>query len=430
MSLTGTVVALHAASDSDERFREALRGEVERLHPCSDPADLNDILRDSTIILAVVADCSGMSDEDLVSRIEAAERAIGDRNIPLVCLASRSFADVAAIRADAILTHPVPPAAVIRQIGSLNRAKAREAEVAVRLVALREAGIAVAPPVMQIPGDQAGDETCDQISDRPSILVVGTRGRFSQIESILGAEVHTVAALTADMANLYLGWQAFDAVVLDQAPFEAIDTLQLLRSNPVHHDLPIIVLAEDFDKAMAERAYAAHASDVVSLRASRADLLVRLTCAIRTRRLDHQTQEMLLRSQDALTGADGTIPASTFQRYLEHASVTATRRNATLTVTRLVIEADCGTLSAAQALEVHRPLLRLIRRLVRIEDLTLIVQDSGLVTVFPDSSAEDTERTLGRIRGIIRNTPISLDNGASPLRLDASARVTVFDPAA
>ena len=400
------------------------------MHLCSDPAGLNHILRERTDIVAVLVDGSDMSDEDFVSRIVAAKQVIGDRDIPLVCLASRPFAEVAAIRADAVLTHPVPPAAVIRQIGSLNRAKARAAEVAVRLAALRETGIDVPPPVMRIPSDRIGDQIGDQIGDRPSLLVVGTRGRFSQIESILGAEVHTVAALTADMANLYLGWQAFDAVVLDQEPFEAMDTLQLLRSNPVHHDLPIVVLGEDFTRAMAEQAYEAHASDVVSLRASRTDLLVRLTCAIRARRLDRQTQEMLLRAQDALTGADGTISASTFQHYLEHASMTAAQRNATLTVARLMIEADCGTLSEAQALLVHRPLLRLIRRLVRIEDLTLIVRDSGIVTVFPDSSAEDTERTLGRIRGIIRNTPISIDNDASPLRLDASAKVTVFDPAA
>ena len=60
----------------------------------------------------------------------------------------------------------------------------------------------------------------------------------------------------------------------------------------------------------------------------------------------------------------------------------------------------------------------------------MIVKGIGIITVFPGTSAANTELALARIRGVMRNTPVTLDIGASPLRLDASTKVAVVNTAA
>ncbi|MDJ0929841.1 hypothetical protein [Breoghania sp.] len=172
-----------------------------------------------------------------------------------------------------------------------------------------------------------------------------------------------------------------------------MDTLLLLRSNLVHHDLPIILLTEGLDRETAEHAYLSRASDVLTLRSTRADLFLRLTTSIRTCRLDRQTQEMLLRSQDALDGTQGMMSAKSFRHYLERAKKAARRLNKPLTVTRLSIEpvTDDPAPLHLQSLPLEKPALRLIRRIVRIEDLALIIKGTDIITAFPGTNAANVE---------------------------------------
>lgn len=422
MSLTGTIAALGGDQGGRGDFWKALAGLVDRLQCLSKPEELQPLLKGADIVQAVVVDGAGMAPEALEGLVQAIEKVLGKRDIPLVCLVDCSFRKAAAIRPDAILTHPVPPATVCHQIRSLIRLKTKKGEATVRMAALNDLDIPVPKPTMPVAGGRA--------DNRPSLLTVGTRGNFSQVESVLGAKVQLVAALTADMANLYLNWRTFDAVVLDQPNTEAMDTLLLLRNNPIHHDLPIILLTEGLDKATARQAYMARATDVLTLHSTRADLFLRLTTSIRTRRLDRQTHEVLLRCQDAMEREDGTIANEAFRHYLQHAKEAAQRANRPLTASRLTIEPTDTSKFGARPLLLEKPALRLIRRLVRIEDLALIVEGTGIVTVFPGTTARDTELIIDRIRGIMRNTPVTLEIGAAPLRLDATARVAAVNTAA
>ncbi|PTW61023.1 PleD family two-component response regulator [Breoghania corrubedonensis] len=422
MPLTGTVAALCEPGRGNDEFWDDLGHMIGRLHRFTRPEQLNELLQSDGAVEAVVVDGLGMPIEDFVRLAHATERVLGDKDIPLVCLAAGPFHGAETLRPDAILTHPIPPVAVASQIHSLIRLNTRKREAGVRIDTLKQLGNDVPRPSMSVSGGQA--------DNRPSLLVVGTRGNFAQIESVLGVKIQLVAALSADMANLYLSWKFFDAVVLDQENADAIDTLMLLRNNPVHHDLPVILLTEGLDKETAEEAYRSQANDVLTLRSTQADLFLRLTTSIRARRLDRQTQEMLLRSQDALEGANGAISAKSFRFYLHNAKNAAHHQNKPLTVMRLSIEPVCEPLTETQALQVDRPALRLIRRLVRMEDLAVIVEGTGIVTVFPDTDKASAELSLARIRGVLRNTQVTLEIGASPLRLDASAKIAEVHTAA
>lgn len=422
MSLMGTIAAIRSNDSGNQEFWNDFSGRVKDLLTFTHAEDVAQAIVGSEVLRAVIVDGTGIPVEKFVQQTQAAERAVAQHDIPLICLASDSFRKPEAIRPDAILSQPVPVQTVLGQIRSLNRLKLKKTEAAVRVAALNDLGIEVPKPYMPVAGGNA--------DNRPALLVVGTRGNFSQIESVLGAKVQFVAAMTADMANLYLGWRTFDAVVLDQENSEALDTLLLLRSNPIFHDLPIILLTEGLDAETTKQAYLARANDVMTLRSTRADLFLRLTTGIRTRRLDRQTQEMLLRSQDALEGTGGAIPAESFKRYLHHAKLAARTANRPLTVTRLAVESVGQDDPKVKALPLDKPALRLIRRLVRIEDLAMIVAGTGLITVFPGTSAANAELAISRIRGIMRTTPVTLQVGHKPLKLDATAKVAVVNTAA
>ncbi len=324
MSLPGTVAALRGESSRNLDFWEDLGSRVETLREFCEIDALGELLRGDAPVQAVIVDGSGMTAEDFVPLVQDVERVMTDYDIPLVLLVAQSFQKPEALHPDAILTHPVPAETVTAQIRSLVRLKTRRTESDVRLAALADLGIEAPRPAMPVTGGQ--------IDNRPSLMVVGTRGNFSRIEAVLGSKMQIVAALTADMANLYMGWRTFDAVVLDQENGEAMDTLLLLRSNPAFFDLPIILLTEGLDEQTTRDAYLARANDVVTLQCTRADLYLRLTTGIRTRRLERQTQEMLLRSQDAMATGDGTISAENFRHYLQHARQAAQRTNQPLTI--------------------------------------------------------------------------------------------------
>ncbi|MDJ0929840.1 hypothetical protein [Breoghania sp.] len=197
MSLTGTVAALRSKGSSNDGFWGDLRDKIERLHVFSRVEELSDLLQGPDILQAIVVDGYDMKIEDFVGLVRGAERAPSKHDIPLVCLAEHSFRKPEAIRPEAILTHPIPPITVINQIHSLARLKTKKIEASVRTAALEGLDIEVPRPAMPISGGCA--------DNRPALLVVGMRGSFSQIESVLGAKVQIVTALTADMANLYLG---------------------------------------------------------------------------------------------------------------------------------------------------------------------------------------------------------------------------------
>ncbi len=420
MSLTGTVAALRGPSASNLDFWEDLSGLIETLHVFSKIDDLAELLHGNEVVQAILVDGAGLAVEEFVRLTQEAERLVADRDIPLICLVAVSFDKPEALRPDAILTQPVPADTVTAQIRSLIRLKARRTESDVRLAALKDLGIKPPRPVMPVSGGQ--------IDNRPCLMVVGTRGNFSHIEAVLGSKMQIVAALTADMANLYLSWRSFDMVVLDQDNDAAMDTLVLLRANPTFFDLPIILLTEGLDRETTREAYLTRANDVLTLHSTRADLYLRLTAGIRTRRMERQTQEMLLRSQDALESADGTISAEAFRQYLQHAKASAQREHEPLTVGRLTIfPLDDVSNAQRPQITLDKSALRIIRRLVRIEDLAMLVDGTGLITVFPGTPRTDCEITINRISAVLRNTLVTLEIGERPLRLDASAKLSAVN---
>lgn len=388
------------------------------------PLKLQSTLKSMATPLAVIVDGKGIENETFSKWIQAAEDSLTGYHIPLIGLAATPFKTPVAIHPDALLTQPVPAETVIAHMRALNRLVMKRIEADVRTATLNSLNIKLPPPVMQVAGGKN--------ENRPALLVVGTRGHFSQIESVLGAKVQFVGAMTADMAMLYLGWRSFDAVILDQENAEAIDTLLLIRANPLYHDLPVILLTEGLDADTTLMAYKARANDVITLRSTRADLFLRLTIGIRTRRLDRSIQETLVAAQEALddpTGA-GHISSEHFKCYLHHAKKTAQLNSKPLTVTRLQIQNSEGTGENAQSPSLQRPALRMLRRLMRVEDLALIVGGTGVIAAFPGTDEDGVHRAIKRIRAVMRNTPVTLDIGQEPMKLDAIARIASVNSAA
>ncbi|WP_162901483.1 hypothetical protein [Breoghania sp. L-A4] len=388
------------------------------------PGKLPSILKSVATPTAVIVDGKGADLDLFVKWIQAVEQCLAGRHVPLICLASTAFKKPVAIRPDAILTHPVPAQTVVAHTRAMNRLITKRMEADVRTATLQSLEIALPKPNMPVSGGSP--------SNGPALLVVGTRGHFSQIESVLGAKISFVGAMTADMANLYLTWRNFDAVILDQENAEAIDTLLLLRANPIYHDLPIILLTEGLDADTTRMAYKARANDVMTLRSTRADLFLRLTIGIRTRRLDRSIQETLLACQDAIDdpSGDGVISSDHFKCYLSHAKKTAHLNCKPLTVTRLLIQTHDGENDGVPAKALERPALRLLRRLCRVEDLVGLVGDAGVIAVFPTTDEAGAHLAIRRIRSVMRNTPVTLDLGKKPIKLDAIAKIASVNSAA
>lgn len=425
MSAISPVLAIRSKDGGSAEFWEQLASQYPRIVTLFSPDGLHNALKTTATPYAVVIDGKGVGEEQFVRWIQSAEDHLTGHHVPLICLAEDSFRKPVAIHPDAILTHPLPPETVAAHMRALNRLIIKRMEADVRTSTLKDLDIKLPTPTMPVSGGAP--------ENRPSVLIVGTRGHFAQIESVLGSKVQIVGAMTADMASLYLSWRSFDAVVLDQENAEAIDTLLLLRSNPIYHDLPIILLTEGLDADTTQMAYKARANDVMTLRSTRADLYLRLTTGIRTRRLDRSIQETLLQSQDALDpphASGGFITSEIFKTYLKHAKKTAARNSKPLTVTRLLIQPhDVENVEDTMHL-LERPALRLLRRLMRVEDLAAIVAGTGVISVFPGTDEAGAQLAIKRIRAVMRNTPVTLDIGRAPMKLDAIAKIASVMPAA
>lgn len=424
MSFSSPVIAIRDPKASSAEFWDHMASHCPKLTSLDQPTKLQSALRNLTTPHAVIVDGEGVDTDRFVKWIQTAHESLAGRHIPLICLAAKSFKKPVAIQPDAILTHPVPAETVLGHIRSLNRLITKRMEADVRTATLHDLQIELPTPYMPVSGGST--------DNRPALLVVGTRGHFSQIESVLGAKVQFVAAMTADMASLYLGWRTFDAVVLDQENSEAIDTLLLLRANPIYHDLPIILLTEGLDADTTLMAYKARANDVMTLRSTRADLFLRLTTGIRTRRLDRSIQETLLQCQELLDapGGNGCITSEAFKCYLGHAKKTAQLNSKPLTVTRLLIQTHDSQNADENIHSLERPALRLLRRLMRVEDLALIVGGTGVIAAFPATNEAGAQRAIKRIRAVMRNTPVTLDIGKEPMKLDAIAKIASVNSAA
>lgn len=423
MSFVGPVIVVRDSAHNDEEFWDAMSTLNPDILALTSSDKLATTLRRVKTPRAVIIDGLGVDEKRFVYWLKAAEETLSGHHIPLICLASGSFKRPVAIHPDAILTHPVPAETVMDHMRALNRLITKRMEADVRTATLQDLNLELPQLSMPVQGGST--------DNGPALLVVGTRGHFPQIESVLGNKVHIVAAMTADMANLYLGWRTFDAVVLDQPNSEAIDTLHLLRANPMYHDLPIILLTEGLDADTTRLAYNARANDVMTLRSTRADLFLRLTIAIRTRRLDRSIQETLMLCQDILDSStgDGTVPSDRFKCYLKHARETAKNNSKPLTVTRLLIQHHDSQDQNEHLHLMERPALRLLRRLMRVEDLAVIVGGTGLISVFPATDEENAQLVIRRIRSVMRTTPVTLENGEKPVRLDAVARIASVNAA-
>ncbi|MBB4302288.1 diguanylate cyclase (GGDEF)-like protein [Rhodobium orientis] len=363
--------------------------------------------RSDVVILDLLAATAAGEREVFSSLAERLSRSGLSDHRPVIALADPSAADTfkeTVANVDDVLYAPLTAAELVSRIDGLRRLTTMQTELARRTATAASFGVDL--PEILPPGE---------IADA-NVLVVGEATHFLALETALSAHAVLVGAFTTDTAFDYLSRREFDAVIVALGADDAFDFVQDVRRNPLHFNLPLVVIGERGNEAETTTLFDAGASEVAAIAGAPGELAARLTAHIREFRFRQRLNAVYRHSRRHVIcdGLTGLYTRGFLLTHLTRIIDDAERWEEPFTVAAFGVPAmdainiEYGYPAGDLAL---RQLGNVIGQVVRGEDLAARFDGPRFAVVFTDTNMDAAETAARRIAAIAGNTAFSLDGG-------------------
>ncbi|WP_457106436.1 PleD family two-component system response regulator [Methylobacterium sp. P5_C11] len=324
--------------------------------------------------------------------------------------------------ADDFLTKPVDDTALFTRVRSLVRLKAVTDELRQRALASREFGI----------GDPLALATAETGLDARILLIEDRPGSAERLAGAL-RQHHTVTVETDPHEALRrAAEEAFDLalVSLDLAEFDGLRLCSQLRSLDRTRAMPLIMIAEEHDRARVVRGLDFGVHDFLMRPVDRNELMARVRTQVKRKRFTDALRGAMQASlqmavTDALTGLHN-------RRYLDNHlgalfSDEATRR-AHLAVLILDIDHFKGindSFGHEAGDEVLRGFAERVRQHTRPIDIVARYGGEEVVVILPEAGLVEAQSIAERIRERVEAVPFSVQAATRTVPVTVSIGVAV-----
>lgn len=412
MSYRGRVLVVEESSRPETRILwEGIRAQGWDVHAVPLARTLDQTLASHPDL--VVLNLAGADDAVARTRyLDAAARMSllgAGRRTPVIAVDDGTLAgEVRPIGVADVIRAPWSIGHVTARIGSLTRLAVMRQEIYRRLDTARRYGLSQ-------PDLDLGAGLHDA-----HVLVVGAGIRYFTIERALAKRATLIGAFTVETALDYLGRHAFDAVVLNMPLDDAADFLDVLKCNPDHFALPVVVLTGETEARLVEAVHEAGAADVVFADESDKVLAERVEAAMNEHRLRETLRAAYARARQPATN-DATTGLYGRGFLMEHLGLLiaeARESDERLSLIGLRVM-DLAEFNAEWGWAGGDHLIRqvgtLIGRLVRGEDLAARAGGDRFALVLPATDGEDAAAVAHRIAGVIETTAFAVPGAAGPV---------------
>ncbi len=314
---------------------------------------------------------------------------------------------------DDVILGPVNEAQICGRIQSMIRLKTMQDELVRRLATARSYG-ADAPASTTPPKQISGAR----------ILVVGPSMHFSEIENSMAPDTVLQGALTPAIAMDYLQARAIDTVIVDvtSSSHEALDFIKSVRQNPQLYNTPVIFLACENQSDEMQQAYELGVTDILFKPFSTAQMGARIISLVREARFRDAMKAVYARARhmvtsDALSGLYNRGFLLTHCQSLIRDGAAHGRVFTALSF-RVANMQDINTRHGYTAGDrVLRQIGEAIGLLTRGEDLAARHSGAVFVVLLPNTSLEEANIAMQRIRSVINCTPFSISELSEPVKV-------------
>lgn len=324
--------------------------------------------------------------------------------------------------ADDFLTKPVDDTALFSRVRSLVRLKAVTDELRQRALASREFGI----------GDPLALATAETGLDARILLIEDRPGSAERLAGAL-RQHHVVTVEPDPQAALHLAAEApFDLalVSLDLAGFDGLRLCSQLRSLDRTRTMPLIMLAEEHDRARVVRGLDFGVHDFLMRPVDRNELMARVRTQVKRKRFTEALRGAMQASLqmaviDALTGLHN-------RRYLDNHLGTLfgdeAARRAQLSVLILDIDHFKGindSFGHEAGDEVLRGFAERVRQHTRPIDIVARYGGEEVVVILPEAGLCEAQGIAERIRERVEAVPFSVLGATRTVPVTVSIGVAV-----
>ncbi|KQP50262.1 response regulator PleD [Methylobacterium sp. Leaf399] len=323
--------------------------------------------------------------------------------------------------ADDFLTKPIDDTALFTRVRSLVRLKAVTDELRSRALASRAMGM----------GDAIALATAETGQDA-QILLVDDRPRSSERLAAALAQQHTVTVEPDPHRAMVLAAEgAFEValVSLDLAGFDGLRLCSQLRSLDRTRTMPVIMIAEEHDRARVVRGLEFGVHDYLMRPVDRNELVARVRTQVRRRRFSEVLRgavnaSMELAITDGLTGLHN-------RRYLDShlGGLFEEARLRQRPVSALLLDIDRfktinDTYGHDAGDEVLRAFAERVRTHTRGIDIVARYGGEEIVIILPDADVAGAHIIAERIRERIEATPFLVQKGTRTVPVTVSIGVS------
>ncbi|WP_430911030.1 PleD family two-component system response regulator [Methylobacterium sp. sgz302541] len=327
--------------------------------------------------------------------------------------------------ADDFLTKPIDDTALFSRVRSLVRLKAMTDELRSRAMASRDFGM----------GDPLAAAAAETGQNANILIVESRRAAAERMVSAL-SQHHTVTVEADPQAALMKAPEGqFDVILvsLDAQEHDGLRLCSQLRSLHRTRNVPIIMLAEEHDRARIVRGLDFGVHDYLMRPIDRNELLARVRTQVRRKRFSEVLRgavqaSMELAVTDGLTGLHN-------RRYLDsHLGALfgdAALRQRPLAALMLDIDrfkAINDTYGHEAGDEVLRTFAERVRLLTRGIDIVSRYGGEEVVIILPDAGLAEARVIAERIRERIEAQPFSVQRATRSIPVTVSIGVSVREP--
>ena len=327
--------------------------------------------------------------------------------------------------ADDFLTKPVDDTALFSRVRSLVRLKAVTDELRQRALASREFGI----------GDPLALATAETGLDARILLIEDRPGSAERMAGAL-RQHHAVTIEPDPQAALRLATEGgFDLalVSLDLAGFDGLRLCSQLRSQDATRAMPLIMVAEEHDRARVVRGLDFGVHDFLMRPVDRNELMARVRTQVKRKRFTDALRgamqaSLQLAVTDALTGLHN-------RRYLDNhlGALFADEAARRPGLAALILDIDRfkainDSYGHEAGDEVLRTFAERVRQDTRPVDIVARYGGEEIVVILPEAGLAEARAIAERIRERIEATPFAIDGGTRDIGVTVSVGVSVRRP--
>ena len=250
-----------------------------------------------------------------------------------------------------------------------------------------------------------GYGTAPHYAGTSGLLIVGLSGRFMKWQQAIDQKVEVIGALDGAMAAEFLSQRAFDAVIVDTSPQDAVDNMRLIRRDPRFAALPILAVSDHTEDI--PELFRLGASDVLYANGPLTSLSRRVAVSIRFGKRRRLADRALAESQRWLQKQVdfGGLAESDYTQYINYSSELLGARGLHVHEMRLLPEHFNIPFAALDGIDdLYGLLLSIASATSREEDLVCFVEHLGPVAVLKNEAGQINLQK--RINAILQHTVI------------------------